>query len=169
MESFEESSYANGNTDLAISRTTQTDTTQLYGKIGSIVLPVPAGINTVQSLSLFPSAVRGITYSESEVVFNTTGDSVIVDPAFTGTFPDVTNITFNLYPNPTSDDVQIIFGYPAKRTVSLMDVTGRILLVKSVSAKQTEFNMQDLASGIYVMNVRDESGKLCGSDLIIRK
>ena len=65
--------------------------------------------------------------------------------------------SFGLYPNPASDNVNIILGSAAstKGSVSVLDVTGRVIIVQTIAAGQTtgELNVAELAAGSYLVKV----------------
>ena len=65
--------------------------------------------------------------------------------------------SFGLYPNPASDNVNIILGSAAaaKGSVSVLDVTGRVIITQTIAAGQTtgELNVAELAAGSYLVKV----------------
>jgi hypothetical protein len=64
--------------------------------------------------------------------------------------------TFDLYPNPVSENVTL-FGLPPKvRSILLANSMGSV--VKEVSEDRREITMVDLPSGIYWLTVIDEQG-----------
>lgn len=63
---------------------------------------------------------------------------------------NVNAIESSLYPNPATDNINVAFGRPVSGTLSLVDVTGRV--VKSISLNNSEeviINLDGLSSGVY--------------------
>lgn len=65
------------------------------------------------------------------------------------------NIIFSLYPNPATEEFNVLFTIDKRRKInlSLIDVTGRVLMQRIISAlpgeNQIKINASELSSGIY--------------------
>ena len=65
------------------------------------------------------------------------------------------NIIFSLYPNPATEEFNVLFTIDKRRKInlSLIDVTGRILMQRIISAlpgeNQIKINASELSRGIY--------------------
>jgi aminopeptidase N len=64
------------------------------------------------------------------------------------------NSQFSVNPNPFSDTFNIVFnGGSAKRDIVLTDLSGKVLKRKSSRASSLRLNADDLAQGVYLLNV----------------
>lgn len=71
------------------------------------------------------------------------------------------NIGFKVYPNPTSEIVNIVFEEMPKGRIQLklFDITGRLVESKEVNnLKNVSFNLFDLKKGIYILNIKSADG-----------
>ena len=59
-----------------------------------------------------------------------------------------------LYPNPASNNVQIVIDRPGVHTVNLMDLGGRLISSIETAAMVQDMNVSDLSSGLYLVEVR---------------
>jgi hypothetical protein len=67
--------------------------------------------------------------------------------------------TVEAYPNPVSEQltVQVYGGSDQNATVSITDVTGKVMKVVSVVNGKAEVNMNGLASGVYLVKYTDNN------------
>ena len=75
------------------------------------------------------------------------------------------NIKMDVYPNPTSDNVNInISQIPEEGKLQLIDITGRILLSQDLnsltSGNEIELNTKDLSDGIYFIKLNRKNETL---------
>ncbi|NCO54901.1 MAG: T9SS type A sorting domain-containing protein, partial [Bacteroidetes bacterium] len=66
----------------------------------------------------------------------------------------------NIYPNPFTENINIVFVHLFSGTVSLTDVTGRIILSENVN-RVSEHNLKGLSnlkSGIYIIQLKETNG-----------
>lgn len=78
-----------------------------------------------------------------------------------GNFSEVSEkLTFKAYPNPVSDILNVcVDNVSVIRDIMVMDMNGRVVHNStSVNVNQTEINMKELAAGIYLINVTDDTG-----------
>ena len=69
--------------------------------------------------------------------------------------------TFAVYPNPASNFINVSSNDSKVTSVSMADLNGRI--VKQVSydnVSNVELNISDLASGLYLMNIKSDNGEV---------
>jgi len=60
----------------------------------------------------------------------------------------------NIFPNPFSDNINILFSDDKKRDVFLIDALGRIVYENSFSEKRISLDTENLASAIYLLKVK---------------
>lgn len=65
-----------------------------------------------------------------------------------------------VYPNPTSDIVTIKFQNDFKGTYTLYDVLGKQILINTLNSIKTQFSIENYNSGMYLLFLKDEYGKL---------
>ncbi|RYZ33258.1 MAG: T9SS type A sorting domain-containing protein, partial [Sphingobacteriales bacterium] len=84
----------------------------------------------------------------------------------TATVKDANAFSIEAFPNPVKDVVTVkVYGSAgANATVSLTDVTGKVIRVAEIKGQTASFDMNSLASGFYLIkysdNIRNESIKI---------
>jgi hypothetical protein len=71
------------------------------------------------------------------------------------------NIAFRVYPNPTSDRVNIVFEEVPKGDIQLQlfDITGRLIDNKEINNQNNiTFNLNNLKKGVYILNIKSYEG-----------
>ncbi|WP_046755670.1 T9SS type A sorting domain-containing protein [Kordia jejudonensis] len=85
---------------------------------------------------------------------------------------EVTNIELNavVFPNPTTNYVNLQLKELEKSNLKfqVMDISGRVLSAKKITADQTKINMQQLAAATYFISVFKEN-KIIKTFKIIKK
>lgn len=66
---------------------------------------------------------------------------------------DFNQSSFSLYPNPTNNIVNFCFTNNIGQKITLLDVTGKVLLEKEVKRQNEILNISHLESGIYLVNI----------------
>jgi Secretion system C-terminal sorting domain len=85
----------------------------------------------------------------------TSGDNVLKSTKsvrFRGTTnsKDIQNtMAVNVYPNPTKDFLNIELGETPNAQLTLVDINGRVLLIKNLTEKSNKINIAHLSKGIY--------------------
>jgi hypothetical protein len=76
------------------------------------------------------------------------------------------NNSFNVYPNPASDQATIVFSSDKEEAYSirLIDITGRIVIDEKqtsvIGENQYQMNLSELAKGIYMVILQNNDGTL---------
>ena len=79
----------------------------------------------------------------------------------------IENEKLKIFPNPAKDIVNI--NYPNLKEVSILDLTGRILLQKTFSnSNNVQLNIGNLSKGVYVLKVIDVKGNALTGKLIVQ-
>ncbi|HLP13618.1 MAG TPA: T9SS type A sorting domain-containing protein [Flavobacteriales bacterium] len=66
-----------------------------------------------------------------------------------------------VYPNPANETIYVNYlGQEQNTVVSLKDATGRIIEQKTINGIQTNFNIHNLQSGIYFIEITTHAGKI---------
>lgn len=75
-----------------------------------------------------------------------------------------------IYPNPVNagEMVNVAFTKAGSYTLSLVDLTGKTLSVKTVSGTNASLSVGDVAPGIYMVTVRDAGAVISSQKIIVR-
>jgi len=105
-------------------------------------------------------------WSEIEAGLN----PIVADEDSTVAIKNVNVIAFNVYPNPTTDviNVKIETKNNASTSVELVDVLGRIVDTKIVKNNFTSFNVSKLNAGVYLVNVISEGNSIATTTVIVK-
>ncbi|KAA5533658.1 T9SS type A sorting domain-containing protein [Taibaiella lutea] len=67
---------------------------------------------------------------------------------------------FKVYPNPANDIIQISVENTALKSVTVYDMTGRILFTKSLSKQEESIDIHSFGKGIYLLKCEDKNGQV---------
>ena len=68
-------------------------------------------------------------------------------------------VGLNVYPNPTTDVVNVTLENKSINSVSISDLNGRIVKSKDYkNVSNVSMNVSDLAAGVYMMSITSDSG-----------
>lgn len=70
---------------------------------------------------------------------------------------DVLNSEFKIYPNPTNGYFTIISNQKEIKRISIIDMTGKIVLEKNIYSKKSNIDMTSFSNGIYFIKIQTES------------
>jgi alpha/beta superfamily hydrolase len=66
----------------------------------------------------------------------------------------------SIYPNPSSDKVNLVFvNANTEHTITLMDVTGKLVKTDKTTASEFTFEKNTIQSGIYFLKITDSNGQ----------
>ena len=138
---------------------------------GNLLGSTPATLNTTGDIFRIGVSNSGIQKLQADIdyirIFNqalTTSQvsSLYANPALSNNVAEINNFKFNLYPNPASDILNIEFN-EAIKSVEIYSLQGQ----KVIETNQTEINISNLASGMYIVKVQDLRGSFATKKLII--
>ena len=70
------------------------------------------------------------------------------------------NLLQSIYPNPSSDKVTLVFvNANIEHTVTLMDVTGKIVKTEKTTSSEFTFEKSAIQSGIYFLKITENTGQ----------
>ena len=98
--------------------------------------------------------------------------NVIVSSSASLDYLDTDNLTFTVYPNPTTDIINVeINKRKTSSVLSINDVQGREVFRKVFSKDQLiQANVSSLATGIYILQLRaDGSKEIIGTAKFIKQ
>jgi hypothetical protein len=64
---------------------------------------------------------------------------------------------FFVYPNPSNGLITVELGNNLNKTIEIIDVTGRVLLVNKTFEEKSDFNISNLSNGIYFVRLNSEN------------
>lgn len=67
-----------------------------------------------------------------------------------------------VYPNPSSEVLNVKFSVPTVAVATLYDVNARAVLFQELGGSDTEIQISELPVGVYMLQLTDQSGKLIG-------
>ena len=74
----------------------------------------------------------------------------------------------NVYPNPASDVINVSVNKAVDATISIIDVTGKVVKTSALNGMTTALNTSDLTSGIYHVKITD-GASTSTQKVVIRK
>lgn len=122
---------------------------------GNTFSPSAAGTGT---------AVLTYTFTDVNGCTGTGNSSIIVSPCVGINESGAT--TFSMFPNPATST--FMFNCGEQGTVELTDATGKVVLSKTVTSTQTEIDVNELASGMYVVRFVSTSGTISTAQLQVQ-
>ncbi len=70
------------------------------------------------------------------------------------------NLLQSIYPNPSSDKVTLVFvNSNTEHTITLMDVTGKLIKTEKTIAPELTFEKSTIQSGIYFLKITESNGQ----------
>ena len=73
---------------------------------------------------------------------------------------------FKIYPNPTKADATIDFGNQIIGELEVVNIYGSIVIKQNIDGQQAKINLEGIASGIYILQIRDDQGNFSKLKLI---
>ena len=153
----------NGKIDVALTRT---DMQSMSGfgtvaKLTIVMIDDIAGKNGVsKDLAFEITQVRMIRSDGQEMPVDIQNSSVVVsDPNATGIHPDL-GTKLVVYPQPATDLVYLELGYAQAWEATLYTLSGQaIRQVNTLNEERMQISLTGLASGLYLLRVRNEKGQ----------
>ncbi len=155
-----------GTYETAIVRINQT-TVSGNGKIGEIVFKSSANSpSSITPTTFTISNVKLIDYNENQIAVNPKPATIYIKSAATG-LKEISDMTFNIYPNPTKDLLKIDASIFSAYTVKLLDLMGKEVDSKSFNGSSFDDDISNLPSGIYFVKVLNKGNTVKTQKLII--
>jgi hypothetical protein len=83
-------------------------------------------------------------------------DNIVVSQASLG-FTENTGVQASIYPNPTSDVLNVSFNEVQTRTITILSTTGKTVKTIHSSEQQVPIPVQELEKGVYFAQIQDNN------------
>ncbi|NOZ35858.1 MAG: T9SS type A sorting domain-containing protein [Chlorobi bacterium] len=70
--------------------------------------------------------------------------------------PNIKNSRIRIYPNPTDGRFVVEFMKSVKAKISVIDISGKKLIIKNTKSNRTELDLSSYPKGIYIINIETE-------------
>ncbi|MBK9636703.1 MAG: T9SS type A sorting domain-containing protein [Bacteroidetes bacterium] len=126
--------------------------------------------------NIIASSSTNSTISYSVIVTNQAGctGSDTINISFiicSGLGDDVQEIKMSIFPNPSSDFIQLQLSDPIKKDLHflLMDVQGKVVMNELISSQQVQFSVIDFPNGMYQYRMMEENVVKATGKLMIQR
>lgn len=153
---FQKILFSDGAIDLAITRNTL-ENFNGYGPIAHARIVTTDNLSGMHDLPIGISNVFAITASEHEVALSVRPDTVVIDPNKVGIEEgQLRNVL--IYPNPATSVVNIS-GLTGNGVASVLNTMGQEVMATTFRyLDRMALNLSQLADGVYLIQIRTESG-----------
>jgi hypothetical protein len=114
----------------------------------------PSGGNASTANGLLPGCYT-VTVAD---INNCVSTSTTCVGFITGVKDQTNSSIFNLYPNPTTGNLNVEFGTSAERTTEVIDVTGRIIATEKTSGPNAQLNLSAYSNAVYYLVIKESKG-----------
>lgn len=142
-----------GRLDIGISRTDHQNVSG-FGKIGDLII-IPKGNSEYKKLIVSASAIKAIDKSETLLSLNAGKDSVVIKKQIlTGIGQHQTGATIGVYPNPSSDVINIDLSVHEVKEVKITSIVGEVIWTGSgFNNNIITVDAHSFPPGIYYLSV----------------
>jgi len=101
-----------------------------------------------------------ITGSDNNVVVTGSDNAVVVSLGDTSTAVENLDLSqnINIFPNPTSNTINMTINDLQAQTVTLYNTVGQRVYALQIAAADTQIDVRHLPSGVYLLSVQTEKG-----------
>jgi hypothetical protein len=93
-------------------------------------------------------------------------DNVGVDVTNTVGIDDIEPTTASVYPNPSSDVINISLNKGQLLKIELFSMTGRLIFKKDLNSKTYALNIGDYPSGVYLVRVFNQNNDIVNTKIL---
>ena len=110
----------------------------------------PYGITGMQNSYVAGGMLRNQQVSNKTIMFNFQHAETVKE--------NIKLIRFQIYPNPTSQQLNLVFKKAENRTISLIDILGNEVFKTKSNLPNTQLDISNFPKGIYTIQVKNEKG-----------
>lgn len=82
--------------------------------------------------------------------------------------PIVPLYDMNIYPNPTTDFIQLDIDHNTLLDFALFGIDGKVVLESIISTQQHNIDVRDLASGTYIYQIKEGNTTVAGGQIVVK-
>jgi hypothetical protein len=130
---------------------------------------------TTSNIIASTTSTTNTTSTYSVIVTNQSGctgtDTIVIDFVVCSGLEEVQEIQLSLFPNPSSDFVQLNLSDPLKNELIflLMDVQGKVVLKEMILNQQEQFSVKEFPAGMYQYRVMEGQDVKAVGKLMIQR
>ena len=94
--------------------------------------------------------IRNANYPDLTLESNT----ITVSKATATAIKNKKSTHFNMYPNPTKDILKLDFSSVKPEILKVLDLTGKLLISKTINADNETINLSNFDNGIYILQLK---------------
>jgi hypothetical protein len=123
--------------------------------------------------SIMPSAAATGAFSTYEQTrmgitdLNTSAFSVMDKKVVAGV-DELAAGQFSIFPNPSSDLVNVEFTQPSELKIDILDITGKVVESRTTSSIRNTFDVSALESGFYLFRITDLNSKMVSTKRFVK-
>lgn len=159
MSLFSSDTICSSDSIIALTATPAGGTFSGDGVSGTDFNPATANVNATNTV-VYTVVESGCTGTASE--------SVYVKSCSTTFINENVATQFSIAPNPTTDFVKIQLSNKVEGTISLIDMTGKVVLEKAISGIENSISLTAFNKGLYFVQVKEENGTQSSKRLIVK-
>ena len=120
--------------------------------LGGALFNIPTNFYSISVLYAFP-----IFCTTDPLYTNPNGITCENCLPQTNSISESNHLNFELFPNPSHEELKISFANIDKREISILNSFGQIILHTSIESTAIELSTKELSTGIYLINVKTEN------------
>ena len=116
------------------------------------------GMSSVQGIKIGPNGLIWFVDENSDGVYRIeTGDLTIDEAA----------LEFNVYPNPTTGEINVYVGNTIEGTIEVRDIQGKLITSESIAGQTASLNV-NVSTGLYFVNIISNGVKSETKRLVVK-
>ena len=131
-----------------------------FGKIADFRFRARTTITTTSYLHLAISNYNAVDASGTAVLFNTTADTLLINPSSSGVANTDIDNSILVSPNPVISELRLESKLFQILNVKIKSVLGEVLLNSETHSQKEEIDLNGFAKGVYFVEIVTEKGKI---------
>ena len=167
--------HAQGMMDVALTRIDHQNISGhgTIGELNFITIDNLSGKETLyQTLDLYITDVKLIRNNEDEVQLGIQNDSIVVTNLGISVHElNSLEAGISVYPNPTKDVLNVVIestAFGQQTTAEILNATGQVISISTLTSNISSLNVSDLAAGIYFVRISSEQGSVSKRFTVIK-
>ena len=131
-----------------------------FGKIADFRFRARTTITTTSYLHLAISNYNAVDASGTAVLFNTTADTLLINPSSSGVANTDIDNSILVSPNPVISELRLESKLFQILNVKIKSVLGEVLLNSETHSQKEEIDLNGFAKGVYFVEIVTEKGRI---------